>query len=250
MASDDDNEPIVIYKRRANRAFENAYREALDHTLRRARRITDRGAALGAAPEVVKRSLKDWKASTRRAEGVHRPTMRARSSMERTQERVRSSIDHAVRTADRIGRDTEELRKLATAAENASNARERKRLRSVARTVARRIELALETLPTIDLASLPRAPMPTHGRTDGIDRALWVLETLGDDALPMLAERARRDAIRWARALRSVRVQREIRRTFDPKDADGRPINACRVPGPIVLDDRPEAALEDALAYD
>lgn len=250
MASDDTEEPIVIYKRRANRAFENAYREALDHTLRRAKAITDRGAALGAAPEVVKRSLKDWKASTRRAEGVHRPTMRARSTMERTQERVRSSIDHAVRTADRISSDTEELRRLAVAAERATSARERKRIRSVARTVARRIEITLETLPQVDPATLPRTASVPRGRWDGIDRALYVLEVLGDDALPMLAERARRDAIKWAHVLRKVRLERAIRRSHDPKDADGRPINACRVPGPIVLDDRPDAVLDDALAYD
>lgn len=245
-----DDDPVIIYKRRANRAFENAYREALDHTLRRARRITDRGATLGADPKVIDRALATWKASTRQAEGVHRPTMRARSSTERTQERIRSSIDHAVRTADRISRDTEELRRLARSAENAASARERKRLRSIARTVARRIELALETLPQIDLATLPRTASVPRGRMDAIDRALWVLDTLGDDALPMLADRARRDAVRWARVLRSVRTEREIRRSFDPRDEHGRPINACRVPGPIVLDDRPEAALDDALSYD
>lgn len=250
MADDTSGDPVIIYKRQANRAFENAYREALDHTLRRARRIADRGAALDADPKVIERSIATWKASTRTAEGVHRPNMRARSSMERTQERVRSSIDHAVRTADRISRDTEELRRLAVAAEKATNARERKRLRSVARTVARRIEIALETLPQVDPATLPRASMPTSGRLDGIDRALWVLDVLGDDALPMLAERARRSAVRWAHTLRTVRTERAVRRSFDPRDDAGRPIDACRVPRPIVLDDRPDAVLDDALAYD
>lgn len=249
--ADDDDEPIVIYKRQANRAFENAYREALDHTLRRARGIADRGATLGADPTVIRRSIANWKASTRQAEGVHRPTMRARSTTTRTQDRVRSSIDHAIATADRISRDAAELRKLADRHENATSAKERKRIRSIARTVARRIEIALETLPAIDLATMPRTTSMPAGRMDGIDRALWVLETLGDQALPMLAEQARRDAIRWAHALRKLRMERAIRRSFHPKDPiTGRPINACRVPGPIVLDDSPEAIRADALAYD